>query len=74
VVGKVYPKSPEVEAWELRIQRNKTKGARMRENSLLRWIFVRKTSDTYSGGSPRLLSVIRALELGDVELLHLQHV
>jgi len=28
VVGKVYSIGPEIEAWELRIQRNKTQGAR----------------------------------------------
>jgi hypothetical protein len=32
---KVYPKDPEIEGWELRIQRNKTKGARTREGLAL---------------------------------------
>jgi hypothetical protein len=35
MVGKVYPKNPEIEAWELRIQRNRTKGARTKRGLAL---------------------------------------
>src|SRR4051812_39671230 len=37
VVGRGLSEEPRGRAWELRIQRNKTTGARTREGSLLRW-------------------------------------